>query len=140
MNCFEIFFCFVLLKGLNCFEIYHSFFFWNNIRRVQKWETQWLLIFVWCNPIFSFFLELYMGILAPQKWSILIACCHISVSCLLWCRNDNSPVAETRTLVALPYWTFAFKLITAGPQALVLYSHLNDPWGCNVSMSNSRMM
>ena len=50
---------------------------------------------------YSFFFELYRGILVPQKWSRLVMCCHVSVICPWRCRNVNSSVAGIRTHVAV---------------------------------------
>ncbi|WZZ89766.1 hypothetical protein YC2023_118345 [Brassica napus] len=54
-----------------------------------------------------------------QKWSRLVTCCHVSVLYPWRCRNVDSPVTETRTLVASLYWAFFLMLITTRPQALV---------------------
>ena len=48
-----------------------------------------------------FFFELCRSIQAPQKWSKLVTCCHVSVLCPWRCRNVNSPVAGIRIQVAV---------------------------------------
>ena len=48
-----------------------------------------------------------------------VTCYHVSVPYLWRCRNVNSQVAGTRTLVASPYWAFALELVTTKRQALV---------------------
>ena len=94
-------------------------------------RLMWRLIFFITNVslhlhhfhLYVLFFELYRGILAPQKWSRLAMCYHVSVLCSWRYWNVNSSVVETRNMVASPYCAFALKLIT--PQ--VNHHHATSP-------------